>query len=73
MGREIDCRYTDEIICPHCGYEHGDSWEVHFESDGCTEFECNECRKTFHVERDVTVKYISKKMEHPELLKQEGR
>ena len=27
MEKEIDHKNTDEIICPHCGYEFNDSIE----------------------------------------------
>ena len=57
--KEIDCRYTREIVCPYCGWIDRDSWEA--DDDG--EMDCGECEKTFHFERRVTVKYISYKME----------
>ena len=25
---EHDTTCTDEIVCPYCGYEQGDSWEL---------------------------------------------
>jgi hypothetical protein len=48
--------YTDEITCPHCGYEHGDSWES--SDDGVTE--CDECGERFFFARDVEVTYSSR-------------
>ena len=55
---EIDHEYTDEIVCPYCGYEHGDSWEA--PDDG--EDECAECGKTFRFERDYTIRYVTVKI-----------
>jgi len=49
---EIDCQFTDEIVCPHCGYEYGDSWEVKNESD-----ECPECARMFDIEKHVEISY----------------
>lgn len=40
---KIDCSYTDEVVCPHCGYEYSDSWEF---SD-YEEEECCECGESF--------------------------
>ena len=38
MTEEIDCEYTDEIVCPYCGYKHRNSYEMYDfgneESDG---------------------------------------
>lgn len=58
MIREIDHEYTDEIVCPHCGYEHSDSWE--YEEDG--EEDCHECGKPFYSGRDLSVTYWTSKM-----------
>jgi hypothetical protein len=58
MNEDIDHEFTDEIICPHCGYELGDSWEC------CDsgEHECCECNGKFTHERDVTVTYSTEKI-----------
>ncbi len=48
--------YTDEIVCPHCGYEHSDSFEM---SEG--EQECRDCGRPFEVTRDVQVTYSTTK------------
>ena len=50
---EINHEYTDEVVCPHCGYEHTDSWDRP-DSD---EDECGECGKPFQYSRSTTVKY----------------
>lgn len=50
---EIDHEYTDEIVCPWCGYEYSDSWE-------CSEYgeeECPDCYNPFSYNRDVSVSY----------------
>jgi uncharacterized Zn-finger protein len=46
IKKELDTELTDEIICPHCGYEYGDSWEL-FDDDG--DHDCPECEKTFEL------------------------
>lgn len=55
----IDHEYTDEIVCPHCGYEHSDSFE--YSEDGDTT--CNDCGKPFHYARDISVTYSTDKLE----------
>jgi len=54
----FDYEYTDEVVCPHCGYEYGDSWEMR---DG--EHECPECEKSFDLVREVSVSYTTSKIE----------
>jgi len=56
---EMDHSYTDEVVCPYCGYEYGDSWE--WPDSG--ETECDECEKTFGYFRNVEVTYSSFKKE----------
>jgi len=48
--------YTDEVTCPHCGYQCSDSWEM---SEGV--HECGDCGREFEMERDVTVSYSTTK------------
>ena len=59
---EVDHEYTDEIVCPWCGYEFSDSWE--FGNGGeFTELEdCPECDKSFYASRTITVAYTTQKV-----------
>lgn len=45
--------FTDEIVCPYCGYEFEDSWEYDDDED----VECYHCEKKFHVTKNVEVTY----------------
>ena len=56
MSNKIEHDYTDEIICPWCGYSDSDSWEV---VDGL--WECENCEKSFYVGRNVEVTYSTQK------------
>lgn len=56
---KIEHEYTQEIICPWCGYEHGDSWEHLRDSDD--NFQCNDCDKYFSYERDIEVTYSTQR------------
>ena len=62
MMVKFDTDWTDNIICPHCGYEDRDSWEC---GDGEETFEttCDRCGKEIDVVRHVSVSYSSKKLE----------
>ena len=55
MPDEIDHEYTDEVVCPHCGFECGDSWEFPDEDDR----ECDECGKQYAFFRDYKISYVS--------------
>ena len=54
---EFDTEYTDEAICPWCGYEHKDSWEF---LDG--EAECESCSRPFSVSKYVSVTYSTNRI-----------
>lgn len=54
-----DYEYADEITCPYCGQQANDSWESP-DSDNVI---CDNCGKEFFYERDITVKYNSRKIE----------
>lgn len=53
----FDHEDTDEVVCPHCGYEHSDSWEA-----GEGKGECPDCGGLFTMERDVSVSYSTEKL-----------
>jgi len=58
-GEEIDCSSTDEIVCPYCGHEHRDSWEMLDGHSDCGKVDCGECEREFEVSRYVSVSYTS--------------
>lgn len=55
-GFSHDCE--DEVICPNCGYEYGDSWEMR---EG--KHDCPECEKSFELEAETSRTYSTKKLE----------
>lgn len=63
VKEEIDHDCTDEIVCPYCGYEEGDSWEYSSDSQ---EIDCLECGKTFQMNRNITVDYTTEKISKKE-------
>lgn len=56
---EFDHMLTDEIVCPHCGYEHTDSWEAGGDRQEDWTDECGECGKKIYVVKTVTVQYTT--------------
>ena len=62
-GKEIDHVHTDEIVCPYCGEEQGDSWEWGTGREEDSESECGYCDKTFRWSRNIEVTYTTRKME----------
>lgn len=68
-----DTGYTTEIICPYCGYEFTDSWEVPFNDNNMDDerkIECHRCDEEFTVIRRLSVDYSTfrdpKKCQHPD-------
>jgi hypothetical protein len=63
MKKEIDCSYTDKIVCPHCGYEFQMSYEIFYnpDDDFFRGLECEKCKGEFDVERCIEVTYSSYK------------
>ena len=62
---ERDTCGTDNAVCPYCGYEERDSWEISLgdgygEGDG--EHTCGKCDKEYRVSRYVHVTYNTKAM-----------
>ncbi len=55
---ELDTDFTDEIVCPWCGYEHGDSWEF---KEG--EHQCGDCDRKFLMIKHVAVHYSTERLE----------
>jgi hypothetical protein len=58
MDTEIDCDYQDLAVCPWCGYQERDSWEL---DDG--ENYCNSCGQAFNLRIDTTTTYTTQKIE----------
>ena len=63
MEKEIDCSYTDEVVCPYYGHESGDSFEYFRGHNDTTEIECDECNKSFTAYAEYEVHYYTYKKE----------
>lgn len=58
---EIDHEYTDEIVCPYCGYEFLDSFEISSEEEDLGLIECDKCGEQFYASRNIQVTYSTEK------------
>lgn len=58
---EIDHEYTDEIICPYCGYEFSDSFEINSGEEDLGLIKCDECGKSFYAIRNIEITYSTEK------------
>lgn len=59
--RDIDHEYTQEIVCPFCGCEFIDSWDVESDKEDIGLIECGECEKDFYATRHIEVTYSTEK------------
>ena len=57
-----DTDWTDAVMCPHCGKEQYDGWELFLESDAA-ENHCQHCEQAFLAVRHETVNYSTRKKE----------
>jgi len=55
---DIDCEYTDSIVCPHCGRKEMDSGERRPEWGQDT---CDGCGKSFTWSRNIEITYSTEK------------
>ena len=62
--QEYDHEYTRNIVCPHCGYEDMDSWEVMSGEEDLGIIECGRCEKSFLASRIITIEYCTEKIEN---------
>jgi hypothetical protein len=62
----LDTVHTQLAICPHCGKEFEDSWELCQKDEDVYEYDCDQCEKPFSVQAIITVTYTTKKLEEPE-------
>lgn len=58
-GDEMEeTRWTSDPVCPYCGEEQFDAWELGLEGDGgTTEMDCGACDEMFTVVMHLAVTY----------------
>lgn len=63
MSKEIDHEDTREAVCPHCGHQMRDTWELHLGDEDSAEVECGDCEKPYRVIAFVRRTYDTVKIE----------
>jgi DNA-directed RNA polymerase subunit RPC12/RpoP len=58
MIPNIEHEFTKNVVCPYCGFENKDSWELEDWSDN---YECPNCEEKFSFTRYVETYYSSKR------------
>jgi len=56
----FDTDWTDEMICPHCGYIVTEAWEITGSRES-GEHDCEECGKSFAWTENMTIRYTTTK------------
>ncbi|SRR3972149_1020349 len=57
----MEHKHTNQIICPYCGHEDDESWNL--EEEGETQKTCESCEKEFNVEKEVSITYSTSRIE----------
>ncbi|OKP95077.1 hypothetical protein [Paenibacillus sp. P46E] len=66
INQEPDEECGDELICPYCGHEQGDAWELSADSD---KMECGSCGSEIEYEREYSVSYTVKPVKMCDVVK----
>jgi uncharacterized Zn-finger protein len=60
MSDSIDHVATSEPVCPHCGDEFFDAWELFYPDKGDTEeVDCEACNKPYKITVEYTATYTT--------------
>jgi uncharacterized Zn finger protein len=62
LSQNIDCEYTKEVVCPYCGIEFTDSYELVDAQDTDIQIECGDCGKTFIYITDCHITFSSRQV-----------
>ncbi len=63
---EIEHEYTKEVVCPHCGHTHGDSWERRMADGDEQTAQCEKCNGWFVITAYVPdTEYSTEKVTNP--------
>ena len=62
MEQEFETSHTDEVVCPYCSHEQGDSWEYNNNGNEQKVW-CGECSEQFTLICEYEVNYSTFKKE----------
>lgn len=61
----FETEYADNPVCPYCGHEMQNAWEIDFGPtglEGSADVDCDSCGKIYHIEQTVSVYYTTSKL-----------
>jgi hypothetical protein len=65
--KPIDTELTTYPICPYCGFQDKDNWELPFDGlEDTITFECKRCEMEHEIERKVTIYFTTSKLSNNE-------
>lgn len=62
MDNNFNTEFEQNIVCPHCGHDHGDNSNEYFFKNDVTDIECDKCEKEFNCERILGFSYTTAKI-----------
>lgn len=60
MSEQIDHNHTMNIVCPYCGCEDDDSYEVEPGEEELGLQTCGNCEKEFYAHRNISITYTTR-------------
>lgn len=57
MPNQNKTNFTDEVVCPYCGYEYKIETGEFDHSKECHEIDCDECGEVFTLIINISVEY----------------
>lgn len=61
MIKQIECEQTEYPVCPYCGNEYEDAWELGLTNETPkAEIDCPDCGEQYDVNGEVTIEYTTK-------------
>jgi len=61
----FDTTYTDDPVCPYCGYKQADSGELFYDGRESSETWCQNCEEEIVIFQHVSVSYNTYKSDDP--------
>lgn len=58
-----DTEYTDDAVCPHCGYHDDSIYELFRDGSECETTECARCDKPMSVTIHYEILYSTRKVD----------
>lgn len=62
METAVDLDRNPLPVCPHCGREQPDAWELDLDDGQSTETDCLYCERPFEVACTVAISYSTRKI-----------